>query len=345
LQSSFERLRCIPIIVPLREYRGVPVEPGHPEDWVASATQMAVSAFGVTFEDQGLFRAMIKSGAFLLVLDGANEVERENEIELFARSAPAARILVTSQVPGSDYFINWHLPYTITEEVEPLLCLFLGAETGKAIYARIKATPLLSAIRSGYDVRLIADLVERRGPDVALPPGRLGLYELILATIQMPDNSKFPEERLCKAAWEIWRVDGGRKLEVGKHLDKELLAPLVREGQKVLRTLDAQHFEFRHDQMRSYLAARWPAQYEVNPISLFEKEVDIWRISPEEQEGVWSAFAEIFAAKRLEEAKALLEWSTRHLERAILQHALQRVLKQAGLELKISQSGADLARG
>jgi len=83
----------------------------------------------------------------------------------------------------------------------------------------------------------------------------------------------------------------------------------------------------------------------VNPISLFEKEVDIWRISPEEQEGVWSVFAEIFAAKRLEEAKALLEWSTRHPERAILQHALQRVLKQAGLELKITQSGADLARG
>jgi hypothetical protein len=328
LQSAFARFRCIPIIIPLREYRGVPVEPNHPEHWVGIAARMAVSAFGLTFEDQGLFWAMIKSGAFLLILDGANEVDRENEIELFARSAPAARILVTSQSRGSDYFTNWLLPNTITEEIEPLLCLFLGEAIGRSIFVRIKATPLLGAMRSGYDVRLIADLVESQGADVTLPPDRLGLYKLILAAIRMADGSQFPEERLCKAAWNIWCA-GERESKMGRVLDEQLLIPLIREGQKVLRIIEGQQFEFRHDQMRAYLAARWAAYYEVHPIGLFEKETAIWRRSCK---AVWDFFAEMFAFERQKDTIAAWKWSTEHPDRVLLQHALQNALREAGLD-------------
>jgi len=337
LRDAFARFRTVPIIVPLREYRHVALDPGHPEDWVPSVARMAVSAFGVPFEDSGLFRAMIKSGGFLLVLDGANEVEHDEEIELFARSAPMVRLLVTSQLRGSEYFTNLHLPRSIGDEIKPLLCLFLGQEEGEQIFARIERTPLLNAIQSGYDVRLIADLVEDQGPDVALPGDRLGLYQLILDAIQMPTGNKFPEENLCKAAWAMWR-DGERKLEVGKHLDKDLLILLIREHQKVLRILDGQQFEFRHDQMRAYLAARWAAWHEAQPIGLFEKDNAIWRLSRKEQDEVWNFFVDMYVAERSENAVDLWKWSTAHPDRVILQHALQRALGLTGLDPEMTRT-------
>jgi predicted flap endonuclease-1-like 5' DNA nuclease len=129
----------------------------------------------------------------------------------------------------------------------------------------------------------------------------------------------------------MWR-DGERKLEAGKQLDKELLAQLIHEDQKVLRIVDGQQFEFRHDQMRAYLAARWAAWHETNPIGLFESESAIWRLSRTEQDEVWNFFADMYVDERPEDAIALWKWSTDHPDRAILQHALQTALRQAGLD-------------
>jgi hypothetical protein len=336
LGKAFARYRAVPIVVPLREYRHVALNPSQPEDWVPSVARMAVSAYGVPFEDHGLFRAMIRSGGFLLVLDGANEVEHDEEIELFARSAPAARVLVTSQLPGSSFFTNWRLPRSITDDIRSLLVLFLGEETGDAVFQRIEPTPLKDAIRSGYDVRLIADVVEDRGSDVALPDGRLGLYRLILGAIRMPNDDDYPEERLCKAAWEMWR-DGERKIAAGRQLDEDLLDPLILEDRKVLRILDGQHFEFRHDQMRAYLAARWAACHEAQPMRLFEESGAIWRLSRKEQEEVWDFFAEMYAEEHPDDAVVLWKWATADPDRVILQHALQGALKEAGRDPDMSQ--------
>jgi len=90
--------------------------------------------------------------------------------------------------------------------------------------------------------------------------------------------------------------------------------------------------------MRAYLAARWAAEHEVQPISLFEQESAIWRLSRKEQEEVWNFFAELLAAKpdRLGDATALWKWSTAHPDRVILQHALQRALRELGLDPELS---------
>jgi len=330
LAKAFARFGSIPIIVPLRDYRTVAFDRGQPGDWVAKVARLAVSAYGLPFKDHSLFRAMIASGGFLLMLDGANEVEeeREAEIEQFARATPAVRLLVTSQVPGSQFFTNWRLPNNIREEIKPLLCLFLGQDTGEYIFARIQSTPLRDAIRSGYDVRLIADLIEDQGRDVALPEDRLGLYQLVLDTIRMPDGSQFPEERLCQAAWLMWK-EGARKLIPGENLDEDLLKPLIHEHQKVLRILEGQQYEFRHDQMRAYLAARWAAHHETQPISLFEKESAIWRLSRQEQDEVWGFFADMYVTEQPQEAVVLWKWSTAHRDRVNLQHALQRALEES----------------
>jgi hypothetical protein len=337
LGSAFRRFGYVPIIVSLREYRHVSFDPSHPEDWVLSVARMAASSLGVTFEGDGPFRSMIKSGSFLLILDGANEVERDDAIDLFARSAPAARVLVTSQVPKEgDYFSNWHLPRTIKDEIEPLLCLFLGQELGERTFNGIRATPLFAAIQSGYDVRLIASLIESQ-TYIALPTDRLGLYRLILSTIRLPDGTQFPEENLCKAAWAMWS-DGERKLEVGKHIGEDLLGPLVQEGQKVLRTLGGQRFEFRHDLMRAYLAARWAAYHDANPEGLLDQKKAIWRLSYKEQDEVWNFFADMIVATKLPIAIKLWKWATEDSDRVILQHALQRALKQVGLDPNLTGS-------
>jgi hypothetical protein len=98
----------------------------------------------------------------------------------------------------------------------------------------------------------------------------------------------------------------------------------------VLRILDGQQFEFRHDQMRAYLAARWAARHEAHPIGLFESQEEIWRLSRKEQDEVWDFFADMYVAERPQDAIALWKWSAQHPDRTILQHALQRTLKHVG---------------
>ena len=157
-------------------------------------------------------------------------------------------------------------------------------------------------------MRLIADLIERKGIDAVLPQNRLGLYQLILETIQAVDGSTYPEDRLCRAAWVIWR-DGERKLKINEHLDADLLTPLYEEGQRVLRALEGNRYEFRHDQMRAYLAARWAAVHETNPQRLFTEEAKIWRLSRRDQEEVWDFFAEMIISEP-EKAISLWKWAT-----------------------------------
>ena len=136
LEQAFRRYRVIPIIVPLREYRNVQRNPNAPGDWVVTAACMQMHAFRLPFQDVALFRAMIRSGQFVLVLDGANELEFDDEIELFARSAPSACIIVTSQTAGGRYFTNWRLPRTVGADLPALLKLYLGDELGMRTFTR-----------------------------------------------------------------------------------------------------------------------------------------------------------------------------------------------------------------
>ena len=118
----------------------------------------------------------------------------------------------------------------------------------------------------------------------------------------------------------MWR-DGERKLKAdGTYLSADLLEPLRSEDSRVVRTLDGETFEFRHDQMRGYLAARWVVIHEVAPVRLFEKDAAIWRLGRSEQEIVWGFVADLIEPERGIE---LWRWATRDPERAILQHALQ----------------------
>ena len=253
LFTAYRRFGFVPIFVALREFLAIRPDGAHPERWVPELARAAVAAGGVAFGDAALFRALLTSGGFAVILDGANEVEHGNEIEFFAKGTPGVRVLVTSQALPADAgqtFKTLRLPAAVGDAMLPLLRLFLGAARGDQVYRRVKSSPLLGALRSGYDVRLLADLAREDAGLDRLPNNRLGLYEAILDAVRLPDGSPYPVDRLSQAAWRMW-CDGERKLKEA-YLSADLLDPLRGESNRVVRTLDGATFEFRHDQMRAY---------------------------------------------------------------------------------------------
>jgi hypothetical protein len=219
-----------------------------------------------------------------------------------------------------------HLPPTIDKVLRALLEEFLGKDDGTRIYQYIMSSPLSKAIRSGYDVRLLADLIERGVDPDELPKDRVGLYELILDSVSLSDGQVYPEDRLCRAAWELWR-EGERQLVPDEDLPRHLVEPLWREETKVLRALDGEGFEFRHDQMRGYLAARWAVIHTVAPIHLFEEDKAVWRLGRSDQEVVWGFAA---AMMNYDQGLTMWRWAMQAPERTLLQHAVQQQAKREG---------------
>ena len=140
---------------------------------------------------------------------------------------------------------------------------------------------MLADLRSGYDVRLIADLAGDRPMGGALPENRLCFYHAILAAVTLPDRSPYPEDELCRVAWEMWRK-GERQLRRDR-LPEDRLQPLLQERTKVLRVIGEGVYEFRHDQMRAYLAARWVQHRSPSTEAMLGwlGDEEIWRIGPE----------------------------------------------------------------
>jgi hypothetical protein len=129
--------------------------------------------------------------------------------------------------------------------------------------------------------------------------------------------------------------EGERRLTPGEHLPKDLVTLLWREKGKVLRSLDGETFEFRHDQMRGYLAARWLAIHMVAPLRLLQDDASIWRLSRSDQEVVWSFFSAMITEYLGVE---IWRWTTEAPERALLQQSLQDRARREGWHLSMPRS-------
>lgn len=323
LFAARNRFGFVPIVVPLRRFANLAPDSERPELFIAELARRAVAEHGPEFENASLFRAILTNGGFVVLLDGANEVPYSDNLEYSARALHPIRVLITSQA-DQDHppeFEVLHLPPNVKDAIQPLLNKFLGEELSGAVSSQLEHSPLAADIRSGYDVRLLADLVAARKTLPELPADRIGLYDAILAAVVLPDHSPYPVDLLCEAAWRMWR-DGERRLVPHSHLPEHLCDALLREHAKVLRTLDGKDYEFRHDQMRGFLAARWAAVHTVDPIHLFETDKTIWQRATSDQEIVWSFFATMIQRPK---GVRVWQWSTREPHRAVLQHALQQV--------------------
>src|SRR5262249_45588408 len=129
------------------------------------------------FDDAEFFARLLRSGGFLIILDGLNEADLEKPLREFAATMPSVRLLMTSQLSAFDRDLpDYELSPLTPEHAKSLLIAFLGKEVGEKAKEQI-APALWDNIRSGYDVQLLADLAR---DSHKLPQDRLGLYTMTI---------------------------------------------------------------------------------------------------------------------------------------------------------------------
>jgi hypothetical protein len=263
LNAAARRYGFMLLAIPLRQYAALPVpDANRPESWILEIVRRQLEQHGFTTHDLGLVEAMLKAGHIALALDGTNEVGRDLALSAFSNQFPQTRLLVTSQaLPGSlagdKAWEAWELPEDIGGLRDGLLALWLGPEKGAVLSRRITAEGLSRTVVSGYDLRLLADLAAVDPEHATLPSDRVALYRAMLARAKGPDGDPLHLERLKNLAWTMVTQRRRRIVpEDEKALGAGTLSALEREGLRIVRSIGAER-EFRHDQMRAFLAALW----------------------------------------------------------------------------------------
>jgi hypothetical protein len=339
--AAYARWRCIVVSFAARDFAGSGEDKDDPA-WVVDAVSATLSGTGLTFASALLTR-ILQSGTIGVAIDGLNEVDRAKAVDAFARSFSEAPMLVTSQQHGSELFAAWRLPPDIRNFTLDLLRLHLPAQQAHAVMERISASGLKDAIRSGYDVRLVIDLA-RTDPDGArLPADRMGLYAEVIKAgwPEAPDDVRQEQQSLTAAA--AWRMVSERKpnedmrrLKPDVDLPADLLAALADAPRsdnrpvRLVRRVGAGAFEFVHDQMHAYLAARWFAQDGLSPVEL-EKMVagsTIWMQAPDARRVLWGFAAALLDDKRLVDLWTRVEDKE---EWDVLRRALKAEAERRGL--------------
>jgi hypothetical protein len=311
---------CVLVAFAARDFSGG----GEDKDdhaWVFDAVRATLSSEGVTFASTALLERFLESGTIGVAIDGLDEVERTKGIAAF----------------------TWRLPSDIRQVTSDLLQRYLTSEQAELIMQRITASGLRDAVRSGYDVRLVIDLVRYDVLHAQLPADRMGLYAAIVegAWPDVPDDARREQQSLTAAA--AWRSVSERKpnedmrrLKPETDLSSILLTALAdapdndNRSVRLVRRVGAGAFEFVHEQMHFYLAARWFAQ-DGRSVAELEKMVagsTIWIQSTDARRTMWEFAAGMLEDKRLQQLRARVEDNE---EWDILRRALKAEAERRGL--------------
>lgn len=270
-------------------------------DWIVACVRSVLSEGGLLFDDPKLLHAVLSKGTLAVAIDGLNEVARQPAVAAFVAEFPNTPLFVTSQESGESPFEVWRLPRTIGEHVDGLLRLYLGSDEGKELGRRLLDSGLTEYLRSGYDVRLVIELVQTHSKTSDLPKDRLDLYESAVQAAWPESDDR--RELLEASAWKLLSERGPnedkRRLVPDQDAPGDLLAQLeaVRErsGRSIrLVRLSPLGYEFVHDQMNSYLAACWfvkrPTMSVMQDLLNTAK---IWQEQRETQRSLWDFVAEM----------------------------------------------------
>ena len=332
--ATFARWGCILAAFAARDFAGSGEDKDDPA-WVVDAVRATLSSRGLTFANSTLLSRFLESGTIGVAIDGLNEVNRTRAVAAFTRAFCDAPILVTSQQPGDDRFFTWRLPLDMRDFIVDLLRLHLTADETEAVTQRITTSGLKDAIRSGYDVRLIIDLTRVDPYRAALPSDRTGLYAAVIAASWPNASEETRREQQNRAAAAAWRMVSERKpnedmrrLKPDADLAGDLLEALADAPEKenkpvrLLRRAGGNAFEFVHDQMHFYMAARWLAQ-DGNSAAELEKMAAssmIWAQAPDARWTLWG-----FAAALLDDERLIALW--RRIDDKEEYDSLRRALK------------------
>jgi len=336
LAACVRRFGFILIMLPVRHYAALPPpEPNRPESWVIEAVRRRLEMFGLGELDPALVRAMLRAGHIALALDGMNEAERDASLTAFARQFPKVRLLVTSQTRGGDGWQVWQLPQDVTGLRDGLLAMWLGPEQGAALSRRILSEGLADSITSGYDLRLVADLAGKDPEQAVLPADRIGLYRAMLSRATDATGAPLRLDALQGLAWKMVTQ---RRREISAAdataLGEGMVKLLAMEGVRILRQVGPLH-EFRHDQMRAFLAASWLVE-ELPTVKAMQEAIAeakvFFLLARRDQEEMWRFFAALLA--RDEDVKTFWHHAgDEPQDRGLLLAALQEEAEKRGLEL------------
>lgn len=289
LSAAAARLGFILIMAPVRHYAGLPMDPNRPEAWVVEVVRQRFERFGLGELDAALVRAMLRAGHIAIALDGMNEAERDPALMAFARQFPMVPLLVTSQTQAPEGWESWQLPRDVADLRSGLLKLWLGAERGELLDRRIQDEGLAESIVSGYDLVLVKDLAEHDPAGAVLPRDRTTLYRAMLNRVRDVAGEPLRPDPLRELAWNMVLK---RRREISREdaapLGAQALASLTREGVRVLRQVGSL-WEFRHDQMRAFLAASWLAEDLPGAAAIQDvmTKSDVFTLARREQQDVW----------------------------------------------------------
>jgi hypothetical protein len=301
LARARRRYGFILVTIPVRQFAELPADANNLEAWVIEASRKRFEQFGLDIADASLIKAMFKRGAFALALDGMNEANRDAALAAFARTFPQVRLLVTSQGDPLSDFEKWNLPDQVADYAPGLLQLWLGEAEGNKLADTLKKQGLLPHLLSGYDIRLIADIAGGNVNSAPLPDGRIALYRTVLSKALSGPDAAVHAEALKRIAWKLL-VEGRRDLRepdiaiIGEHIAKRLQEGTTRILRKV-----SSYSEFRHDQMRAFLAAGYLVDESPNVESIVERLADseIWNRGRRDQEELWSFLCQLLAPNDL----------------------------------------------
>jgi hypothetical protein len=348
LSAAARRYGFILIALSLRHYAALPVpDANRPESWVLEIVRRRLEQHGFTTRDRGLVDALLKAGHIAVALDGTNEVDRDLALAAFATQFPQARLLITSQaiprsLAGDERWEVWQLPEDIGRLRDGLLALWLGVKNGSILSRRIAAEGLSRTVVSGYDLRLLADVAVADPEHATLPGDRVALYRAMLARAFGPDGQPLALEGLRQLAWTMMMQRRRRIVQDDeKALGVGTLSALEREGLRIVRSVGAEH-EFRHDQMRAFLAALWLVEETPTSPALQKTATDAgaFGLNRRDQEELWGFVAPLLNSDA--DLEALWRFTNDDpVERAILLAALQEEADKRGVTLiRVAQQRA-----
>jgi hypothetical protein len=327
------------VLVPFeaRRFPDAPLDENGASGWVVSCVASVLARAGLSFDDRGILRAMLRKGTLGIAIDGLNEVPYGQSVLAFASEFSTTPLFITSHEGGEEPFETWRLPRSMSEHVGALCKLYLGAERGRTLVTQLSSSGLLKHLRSGYDVRLVVDLVESGATGSELPDDQIGLYRAAVSAAWPEADERL--ELLQAAAWKLVSERGPnedkRRLS-SEDLPIDLLERLETAQERSSRSIRLirrapPNYEFVHDQMNAYLAASWFVSRPTNKImyDLLEKS-NIWQDGLEAQRTLWGFVAVMLEQPLLED---LWVFAGNDERRAVLGRVLAEVAQQRGWPL------------
>ncbi len=308
--SIYRRDRFVLVPIEARRFAEVAVasDKGDATAWMLECVRVALSGNGLSFDDAKLLKAMFEMGTLGVAVDGLNEVARGPEVTAFAERFQKAAVFVTSQDMGEAPFGVWRLPATIAEYVDALLDLYLKERPGlaAAVAREIREIGLIAHLLSGYDVRLVANLALSARERLDKTRSQLDLYrEAVDAAWPKGDDRKEERVEILEAAAWVLVSDRGpnqdrRRMVPSQDCPADLLNDL--EKVPVVRLVRAagKDYEFVHDQMGAYLAARWFTSRAAAAVmrELLETS-QVWKVGAQAQRIFWGFVAEMVGRETL----------------------------------------------